>query len=99
MKKYTQFSLIAGLFLLVGCEGFFGKKTSTDFIEIPEYLAREVAYVPVEPALNRFQSPVDIIAGYDELIYVVDDATEEIISLDESGRELGTYYTSYREDC
>ncbi len=91
MKKYTQFSLIAGLFLLVGCEGFFGKKTSTDFIEIPEYLAREVAYVPVEPALNRFQSPVDIIAGYDELIYVVDDATEEIISLDESGRELGRF--------
>jgi len=91
MKKYTQFSLIAGLFLLVGCEGFFGKKTSIDFIEIPEYLAREVAYVPVEPALNRFQSPVDIIAGYDELIYVVDDATEEIISLDESGRELGRF--------
>ncbi|MFT7101259.1 MAG: hypothetical protein ACJA19_001770, partial [Bacteroidia bacterium] len=54
MKKYTQYSLIAWLFLLAGCEGFFGKKTPIDFIEVPEYLAREVAYVPVEPALTRF---------------------------------------------
>jgi hypothetical protein len=91
MKKYTQYSLIACLFLLAGCEGFFGKKTPIDFIEVPEYLAREVAYVPVEPALTRFLSPVDVIAGYDELIYVVDAGTEEIISLDESGRELGRF--------
>ncbi|MGB0850060.1 MAG: hypothetical protein ACPGTP_02335 [Bacteroidia bacterium] len=71
------------------CEGFFGKKTSTDFIEVPTYSPREVAYVPVQPSLNDFISPVDIIAGFDELIYVVDAATEEIVSLDESGRELG----------
>ncbi|NNJ56512.1 MAG: hypothetical protein HKP14_10280 [Bacteroidia bacterium] len=84
----TTFSFLALLFLLVSCEGFLGKKTNTDFIEAPEYLPREVAYVPVQPALNQFVNPVDIIAGFDELIYVVDDATEEIVSLDESGREL-----------
>lgn len=90
MRKNTiQLPLIALLFLLASCEGFLGKKTDTDFIETPEYLPREVAYVPVQPALNQFVNPVDIIAGFDELMYVVDDATEEIISLDESGRELG----------
>jgi len=80
--------LVSLLVLLASCEGFFGKKTSTDFIEVPEYSPREVAYVPIQPALKTFEEPVDIIAGFDELIYVVDKATEEIISLDESGREL-----------
>ncbi|MDA8886641.1 hypothetical protein OAD66_01975 [Bacteroidia bacterium] len=90
MKAVTIWSFFA-VFLLSSCEGFFGKKTSTDFIEVPEYSPREVAYVPVQPALESFVSPVDIIAGFDELIYVVDEATEEIISLDESGRELGRF--------
>lgn len=89
MSQTVKLSLYAVLLVsLTACEGFFGKKTSTDFIEIPEYSAREVAYVPVQPALVDFVNPVDIIAGYDELMYVVDDATEEIISMDESGRIL-----------
>jgi len=82
---------ISGLFAVVfltSCEGFFGKKTTTDFIEVPTYSAREVAYVPVQPVLSDFVEPVDIIAGFDELIYVVDGATEEIVQLDESGRDL-----------
>ncbi len=77
------------LTLLTSCEGFFGDKTDISFIDVPEYSPRKVAYVPVQPALQNFVRPVDIIAGFDELIYVVDEATEEIISLDESGRELG----------
>lgn len=77
--------------LLASCEGFFGTKTNTDFIEVPTYSPREVAYVPVQPALQSFVEPVDIITGFDELIYVVDKATEEIISLDESGKELGRF--------
>lgn len=76
------------LMLLASCEGFFGKKTTTDFIEIPTYSPREVAYVPVQPVISGFEEPVDIIAGFDELMYVVDAATEQIIRLDESGREL-----------
>ena len=80
-----------GLLLIVACDGFFGKKTDLDFIEIPEYLPREVAYVPVEPVIKKYQNPIDIIAGFDELIYVVDGASEEIISIDESGRELGRF--------
>ena len=80
-----------GVFLMVGCDDFWGKKTSLDFIEVPEYLPREVAYVPVEPVIKKYQHPIDIIAGFDELIYIVDEGTEEIISLDESGRELGRF--------
>lgn len=94
MKKmnYTHGAVvIAVVLLLTSCEGFFGTKTNTDFIEVPTYSPREVAYVPVQPALKSFQEPVDIIVGFDELIYVVDKATEEIISLDESGRELGRF--------
>lgn len=89
IKLTTYAGLLCSIFLLVGCDGFLGKKTNTDFIEIPTYSPREVAYVPVQPALTGFVSPIDIIAGFDELIYVVDDATEEIISLDESGKILG----------
>ena len=88
IKLTTYTGLLCSIFLLVGCDGFLGKKTNTDFIEVPTYSPREVAYVPVQPALIGFVSPVDIIAGFDELIYVVDDATEEIISLDESGKIL-----------
>lgn len=87
-KNITYSLMLLSILLLMGCDGFFGKKTSTDFIEVPIYSPREVAYVPVQPALKGFSSPVDIIAGFDELMYVVDDAAEEIISLDESGRIL-----------
>lgn len=91
IKGIASLYILLGVILLSSCDGFFGKKTSTDFIEIPEYSPREVAYVPVQPILDRFESPVDIIAGFDELIYVVDEATEEIISLNESGSELDRF--------
>lgn len=92
ISSVAQGAVWVGVVLLLSaCDGFFGTKTNTDFIEVPTYSPREVAYVPVQPALMAFQEPVDIIAGFDELIYLVDKATEEIISLDESGRELGRF--------
>lgn len=75
--------------LLTGCEGFFGKKTDPSFIDVPIYDNRQVAYVPIQPVLDGFISPVDVIAGYDELIYIVDEGAEQIISLDQSGIEVG----------
>lgn len=90
-KGIQSIGWLSVVVLLSACEGFFGTKTDIGFIEVPTYSPREVAYVPVQPALNSFEEPVDIIAGFDELIYVVDKATEEIISLDESGRELGRF--------
>ena len=88
---YKNYFWVFGILFIVGCDGFFGKKTDLDFIEVPEYLPREVAYVPVEPVIKKYQNPIDIITGFDELIYLVDGASEEIISLDESGRELGRF--------
>lgn len=86
--RYLLF-LLAFLPLVWGCENYFGKKTSTDFIEKPEFQAREVAYIPIQPILDGFGYPTDVHAGFDELIYVVDNATEEIISFDQALNELG----------
>ncbi len=73
---------------LLSCDDYLGDKTNIDFIEVPTSTYREVAYVPVLPILNQFVYPSDIIAGFDELIYVVDAGTQEVIALDESGVEL-----------
>ena len=81
-----MFSLYAGM---VSCENFLGDETDLDFIEVPEQTFREVSYVPVQPIWDQFVSPSDIIAGFDELIYVVDEAAETVIVFDESGKELG----------
>ncbi|GAB4416892.1 MAG: hypothetical protein OHK0039_26590 [Bacteroidia bacterium] len=82
-------ALLLPLLLLTACEGFWGKRTSTDFLDVPIYDSRTVAYVPIQPVWEGFAEPVDIIAGYDELIYVADAGTEEIISFDLAGNELG----------
>jgi len=82
---WAALSLVA----FTACEDYLGEETDLGFIEVPQTTFREVAYVPVQPILNQFNSPSDIIAGFDELIYVVDSATQEVIALDESGRELG----------
>lgn len=76
--------------LLLGsaCENYFGDKTDLSFIDKPVFQDRNIAYVPILPVLDNFSYPVDILAGFDELIYVVDAATEEIVQLDQSGREL-----------
>lgn len=81
--------LFIGVSALTSCENYLGDETDLSFIEVPEQSYREVAYVPVQPILNQFVFPTDIIAGFDELVYVVDNGTQEIIALDESGKELG----------
>ena len=77
---HKNYFWVLSILFIVGCDGFFFNFTDLDFIEIPEYLPREVAYVPVEPVIKKYQNPIDIIAGFDELIYVVDGTSEEIIS-------------------
>ncbi len=87
--RAIQLILIALVTLLSSCEGFFGKKTDLEFIDAPEFTNRDVAYVPIQPIIEGFASPSDVIAGYDGLIYVVDEGAEQIISLDQAGREQG----------
>ncbi|HHG83518.1 MAG TPA: hypothetical protein ENJ82_02115, partial [Bacteroidetes bacterium] len=95
MMHLQQSKLLALVLLLslglMSCEGFFGKKVDPSFIDIPVYQDRAVAYVPIQPVWDQFTHPVDVIIGYDELLYVVDDVTEEIISLDQSGKEVGRF--------
>ncbi len=94
MKKHLQIDrlLLAALLLALvssGCEGFFGKKLDPEFIDIPVYSDKQVAYVPIQPVWNGFQHPVDIAIGFDELIYVADDVAGEIVCFDQSGNVLG----------
>lgn len=88
-NRWKLWCLLAiGIISFSSCEKYLGDETDLSFIELPQQNYREVAYVPVQPILNQFVSPSDIIAGFDELIYVVDKGTSEVIALDESGREL-----------
>jgi hypothetical protein len=79
----------AATLLATGCEGFFGKKLDPAFIDVPVYNNRAVAYVPIQPVWSNFTHPVDIAIGFDELIYVADDVTQEIVCMDQAGNEIG----------
>lgn len=91
LSRFIAFSLFLASIFMVSCEGFFGKQTDISFIDVPVYTERQVAYVPVQPVMDDFVEPVDIIVGYDEIIYVADAGTEEIISYDLAGNELGRF--------
>jgi len=77
--------------LLSSCEGYFSDKLDPSFIDVPIYNDRAVAYVPIQPVWDNFVSPVDVAIGYDELIYMVDGGTSEIISYDQAGNEIGRF--------
>ena len=81
--------LLAMLPFLQGCEKYFGDKTDISFIDVPVFQPRQIAYVPIQPYITNLERPVHITIGFDELIYVVDEATEEIIAFDEALNELG----------
>lgn len=89
MKHLRYIATVAALISLTGCEGFFGDKTDVSFIDAPEFQNRDVAYVPILPIIEGYLEPTDIISGFDELIYIVDAGTQEIVSMDKAGRETG----------
>ncbi|MEQ8360714.1 MAG: hypothetical protein RH860_14580 [Cytophagales bacterium] len=71
------------------CQDFFGKKTDLGFLGEPDFQIRPVAYVPILPTIEGFGNPTDIIAGFDQLIYVVDSSSSEVIAYDFSLVEIG----------
>lgn len=78
-----KLALITAVMLVFSsCENYLGDKTNIDFIDVPNYEVREIAYVPVEPKLFDAAAPVDVCIGYDEFIYVVDSVTSEIARYD-----------------
>ncbi len=90
MRKFSFLFGLIGLLALSACEDYLGNKTDLDFIDIPpDNSIREIAYVPILPIIDDFAKPVDVCAGFDELIYVVDEVNEEVVAMDESGRILG----------
>lgn len=89
MKNLFKLFLLMIFFFGVGCKKYFGEETNVDFIDKPEFQLRSVAFVPILPILDQFVKPTHVLNGFDELIYVVDAGSEEIISFDESGRETG----------
>jgi len=92
MKRTLAHILFLALIAVgfTSCEKYFGDETDLSFIDVPDYDAdRQVAYVPIQPELTDFERPVDVCVGFDELIYVVDEAREEVVCLDEAGRVLG----------
>ena len=82
--------LLSGMAALSSCESFTGDKTSTDFLDTPTAQRENVAYVPLQPPFEGLQYPTDVIAGFDELIYVADSAAEKIKSYDVAGTQLGS---------
>lgn len=89
-SKLKSISLIVlTVFSLSACQNFFGEKTNLDFLGEPDFQIRPVAYVPILPTLEGFGNPIDIIAGFDQLIYVVDSQSSEIIAFDFSLVEVG----------
>ncbi len=90
IRKGFLATILLGSLFIGGCEKYLGDKTDLDFIEVPDYDAtRQIAYVPILPVLDNFIQPTDVEVGFDELIYVVDKGAEEVIALDQSGREVG----------
>jgi hypothetical protein len=96
MKKLLPLSaILILLFSISSCEDYFGNKTDLDFIDVPPNNSiRDIAYVPILPVLSNFVKPVDICTGFDQLLYVVDEGTEEVIAMDEAGNIVGRIVVS-----
>ena len=90
MKKLILFVLLVATFW--SCDNYFGEKTDLSFIEVPTYSNRDIAYVPIEPSFRGFVRPTNITIGFDELIYIVDEGTEEIVCYDEAANEQGRFF-------
>ena len=91
MKNLLPLSaILIALLSLSACEDYLGNKTDLGFIDIPpDNSIRDIAYVPILPILSNFVKPVDICTGFDQLLYVVDEGSEEVIAMDEAGNIVG----------
>ncbi|MDX2195495.1 MAG: hypothetical protein NW207_03670 [Cytophagales bacterium] len=82
LNNILYFTLI--MCMISACKGFWGDKTDLSFIEIPTATTKPVSYVPIQPVITGFTKPVDIVPGFDELIYVVDAGANLLISYNEA---------------
>ncbi|MBK9731436.1 MAG: hypothetical protein IPO83_09120 [Chitinophagaceae bacterium] len=86
MKYFNSiYLLICLLPIFSSCDFLFGSKDDETVNEIfeqgaidPNLYPDQVGYVPLQPFWEGIPNPVDVYAGYDEMIYVVDDNGLEI---------------------
>lgn len=76
---------IAAIALLSACN-IFGSKQNDTVDDVfkqgnidPNLVPNSVSYVPLYPFITNVRNPLDIIVGYDELVYVVADNDENTI--------------------
>lgn len=86
----TAITLLGVMAGLSQCDSYTGKKTGTGFLDTPTSQLKKVAYVPLQPPFQGLSYPTDVIAGFDELIYVADSGAEKIKSYDVAGNQLGS---------
>lgn len=90
-KRISKYILLLLAFIVYGCQGYLGKKTDLGFIDIPKTTNTIVSYIPIQPVVNGFSYPTDIIVGYDQLIYVADSGAGEIICYDLAWNKLSSF--------
>ncbi len=93
---YTVLFFATTIFV-VSCSTLFGDKEDEQVNEIfeqgaidPNLIPQTVGYVPVFPFFQGFKNPVDVIVGYDELVYVIDDNGLNILD------QKGTHYQTIK---
>ncbi len=79
-----QWSLLLGIassFALQGCDFLLGSKQDPQVDDVlrqgaidPNLVQGVIGYVPVLPVWGGFVKPTDVFVGYDEMVYVVDNA-------------------------
>ncbi len=87
-KHTTAYTLVLFVFISVtsSCTLFGDKKNSTVDTVFeqgkidPNLVTNTVGYVPVYPFFTAVVAPIDVFVGYDEMVYVVEDANPNIIS-------------------
>lgn len=86
--RLNHIVLAIGLTVLGSCSALFGDKENQDTDAVkqqgaidPTVVPQQVGYVPIYPYFAGFSNPLDVLVGYDELVYVVDDNGLTIMDL------------------
>lgn len=94
MKNLNKFLLPLLLLSLTlnSCSFLFGSKKDKEVDQIfeqgridPNLVPSTVGYVPVLPFFNQYINPVDVYVGFDNMLYVCDDAGVHVSDI--TGRE------------
>ncbi|TAK66350.1 MAG: hypothetical protein EPO24_01600 [Bacteroidetes bacterium] len=83
MKRILFLPVLLFVYLFFGCE----EKFDTSQLPNPDenFSKRDTNYLEITPPFGGFQSPVAIIIGNDQLIYVADYDSNEVVMMDASG--------------